>query len=447
MADKLTNALNEIIKGDTPIELVNVERQELIRVFTANGMDDKIGLLKTWQDEFFTCIKCGDYLDYAFEKMSLDKSRLAIFGIRLYANGIVMRFPMLSCPNQLKEWKDPIVLHKMFNEYNVWANLLKVDYVSQLNEQIYRGKIDNLKWVAEGLHDKALQYIASHLVKNYPQKRIVTIAGPSSSNKTTFAKRLAIALLVNGFESTVMEMDDFYKNRVDIPFQEDGTQDFESITALNIDVLSERVHKLIAGESVPRRKFDFVSGVGIDNFKEMTTLKPNSFLILEGIHGLNPDLLESFGRDTVTPIYVSALTPLNIDCNHRFPTSDLRLIRRMIRDYRYRGYSPRKTLRRWASVRMGEEHNIFPHQHNAELFFNSSLVYELPVLSIYGKGLLSEATLPDPDEDPEDPETRELCQEARRLLSLLNFFYPIAIEVVPHISCIREFVGGSDLKY
>lgn len=447
MIEKLSMAVKAILDSDTPIEFVSKPRDELIEMFKKQGMDDKVGVLKTWQDEYIPCIRCGDMIDYTLEKMSTDKERLKIFEIRQYADGLVLRFPMLTNCNALNEWKDPDVLLSMFQEYKGWAKLLQVDYVSKLNEFIYKREIDDIKWVAEGLHDKKLTSMADYLVKNFEQKRIVTIAGPSSSNKTTFAKRLAIALRVNGYTSTVMEMDDFYKDRDDIPFGPDGMQDFEHISAINTDVLAERVSKLLAGEAVPRRKFDFTSGKGIDNYEQMMVLSPQSFLILEGIHGLNPMLLEKFGRDRVTPIYISALTPLNIDCNHRFPTSDLRLIRRMIRDYRYRGYSPRKTLARWTSVRMGEERNIFPYQQNAELFFNSSLVYELPVLSIYGKSLLAEATMVGEDEQAESESAKEISQEARRLLGLLNFFYPVSIEVVPHISCIREFVGGSDLKY
>ena len=447
MIAQLTKAVRDVLEGPTPIEFVSVPRDELLERFSKDGLEDKVGVLKTWLEENIPCIKCGDMIDYTLEKMSTDKERLKIFEIRKYSEGLVLRFPMLTNSGALNEWSDPDVLLKMFHEYKEWAQLVKVDHVSRLNEVIYNHRISQLKWVAEGLHDKKLSSIAEHLCNNFGKKRIVTIAGPSSSNKTTFAKRLAIALSVNGFESTIMEMDDFYKNRCDIPFGPDGLQDFEHISALNTDVLVERVDKLLKGESVPRRKFDFETGVGVDNYEDMQRLDPRSFLILEGIHGLNPTLLEAFGRDRVTPIYVSALTPLNIDYNHRFPTSDLRLIRRMIRDYRYRGYSPRKTLARWTSVRMGEERNIFPYQQNAELFFNSSLVYELPVLSIYGKGLLAEASMPDEDEDPESESAKEISQEARRLLGLMNFFYPVAIEVVPHISCIREFVGGSDLKY
>jgi uridine kinase len=448
MCKEFQDSMMSVLNSDDEIQFVQLPREQIIEHFIALEMQDKVGILKTWQEEMIPCIKLNDSIDYVIEPMSTNKERLKIFEIRRYMEGLVIRFPTLSYPTELKEWKDPIVTLKMFSEYHEWAELIGVNYVSMLNDVIYKGKINDIKWVAEGLHDNKLAQIADKLCENFVNgKKIVTIAGPSSSNKTTFAKRLAIALRVNGYQSLVIEMDDFYKDNKDIIPGPDGLQDFESIDALNIPILVDRATKLANGEEVLRRKFNFKQGVGYDVEDEKLKLQDRTFLIMEGIHGLNPQLLDALGRDKVTPVYVSAVTPINVDCNHRFPTSDLRLIRRMVRDYRYRGYSPRKTLSRWTSVRKGEEKNIFPYQANAELFFNSALVYELPVLSIYGKGLLSEATLPDSNEDPNSPEAIAISEEARRLLNLLNLFYPVSIEIVPHISCIREFVGGSDLKY
>ena len=447
MTDEISREMTEILESDLEFQRVRIPRTELEAFFQEHGFHDKLGLVKTFPEENITCLKYGDYIDYIIEPMSTDKKRLKIFQVNQYKDGLVLRFPSLLNPDGIQEWDDPKEIFDMFHENKKWAKLIGCDTVSKLNNLIYSRKVDGIKWVAEGLHEQKLAKMAKYLVKNFKEKRIITIAGPSSSNKTTFAKRLAIQLRVNGYTSTVIGMDDYYKDRDDIPFEEDGTQDFESINALNIDVLSERVHKLLDGEKVPSRRFDFVSGKGIDEEDKMMELPSRSFLIIEGIHGLNPELLSSLGRDSVTPIYISALTPLSLDFTHRFPTSDLRLIRRIIRDYKYRGYSPRATLKRWTSVRVGEEKNIFPFQGNAELFFNSALIYELPVLSIMGKALLAEASIPGPDENPDDPETQEVTNEARRVSNLLNFFYPITSEVVPHISCIREFIGGSDLKY
>jgi uridine kinase len=239
-------------------------------------------------------------------------------------------------------------------------------------------------------------------------------------------------------------MDDYFQDGDKIETDADGQQDLEHISAMNVSLLSERV-LLLQGESVPVRKFNFVKAKGEDHPTKKLTLPKDAFLILEGIHGLNPQLLVHLGQSS--PIYVSALTPLNIDFNHRFPTSDLRLIRRIVRDSQFRGCNARKTLRRWTSVRVGEERNIFPYQENAKLFFNSSLVYELPVLFIYAKPMLSEALIPDPDENSDSPEAKEVSREATRLLGLLNNFYTLDPVFVPRYSCIREFIGGSELEY
>lgn len=447
MLNEIKAEFDNFMKNNHTIEIVKVPRFDLLKKFKEENREDKIGVLKTISDNMVPCIKCGGFVDYMLEPVICDLSKINAYGFVLYNKGLVLRTPTLTSKGELGEWIDPSAQLEMFHEYTQWAELIGVDNVAKLNEAIYKRQYYDLKWVCEGLHQRKLSKIASALVSGYPKKKIVTIAGPSSSNKTTFAKRLDIALRVCGYHSIVIEMDDYFLNRDDTPFGPDGLRNFESITALNVALLSERVHKLINGESIPRRRYDFKSGVGVDYPEQQIKLSNNCFLILEGIHGLNPELLSHLGRDEVTPIYVSPLTPLSIDNSHRFPTTDLRLIRRIIRDHKYRGFSARKTIRRWTSVRIGEEQNIFPYQGNAEMFFNSSLVYELPVLSIFARSLLAEATLPEENEDPDDPMTKEITREAKRLLGLANLFYAIPLQDVPHISCIREFTGGSDLKY
>ena len=444
---QLQNEISHIVNGGTPIETLNLPRDTLLKIFQSHGLTDKVRIMKSLLVDTIECIKCGDFIDYVIEQPSTDLERLKLFEIRKYAKGLVIRYPTLTDPDHIQEWHDPKVLQDMFSEYSEWAKLIGVDSVGNLNEAIYNHRINDVKWVAEGLHEQKLAYIASELVSNAETKRVVTIAGPSSSNKTTFALRLAIALRVHGYKSLVIEMDDYYKNNADIPFEPDGTQDFEVVTALNTELLGERVRQLLDGKKIPRRRFDFKSGVGTDDDTTMLELPDHCFLIMEGIHGLNPVILDAIGRDKVEPIYVSCLTPVNIDCNHRFPTTDLRLIRRIVRDFQFRGRSPRKTLAMWGTVRKGEEKNIFPYQRNARLFFNSALVYELPVLSTFAKALLAEASMPEGDEDPESPEAMMVTKEALRLQKLLSFVYPVSVDIVPHISCIREFVGGSDLKY
>jgi uridine kinase len=444
---ELETKLHEILQNHDPIILDTAPRDEVIQRFQKDGLTDKLGVLKAWQDANIPIVKCGEFLDYVIEPMSTEKDVLDIFEIRPYDNGFLFRLPTLLSPMTIKEWRDPAVLHKMFSEYNDWAKLLNVENVAKLNHAIFSGDIKDIRLVAEGLHERKFAMIAEHLVQNFDKKRVITIAGPSSSNKTTFAKRLDIQLRVCGFSATIIEMDDYFQDGDKIPFGPDHLQDLEHISAMNVELLAERVHKLLAGEPIPVRKYNFKRSKGEDDPKKRIFLEPGSFLILEGIHGLNPELLQHIGTTSVTPIYVSALTPINIDSNHRYPTSDLRLIRRIIRDNQFRGCSARKTLRRWTSVRVGEERNIFPYQGNAELFFNSSLVYELPVLSVYARVLLSEATIPADDEDPTTEESKDVTAEARRLLGLIDLCYPLTSESVPLNSCIREFIGGSELKY
>lgn len=444
--DQLNTEFRKIISDSKPITLDNIPRRELMEHFKKLGDKDKVGVLKAWQDSMIPVVKYEEFIDYVLEPMSTDKSRMTEFEIRYYMKGVLLRMPTLLNPTTIKEWNDPKVLHMMFHEYEEWGKLLNVDSVAKLNKSVYTGKIKKIKLVAEGLHERKFAKLAEALCANFPQRRVVTCAGPSSSNKTTFAHRLEIQLNVNGYEATVIEMDDYFQDTAKIPVGPDGLQDFEHISAMNVPLLAERVHTLLEGKPIPRRKFHFKEGVGIDDDKHQLILKPNAFLILEGIHGLNPELLNQLGKDAVTPIYVSALTPLNIDYNHRFPTSDLRLIRRLIRDHYTRGKTPRETIRRWTSVRLGEERNIFPYQANAQLFFNSSIVYELPILAVYGRPLLCEATEPAPGEDPNSPETIDVTNEAERLLGLLKVFYEVPPDLAPRNSTIREFVGGSELE-
>lgn len=447
MLNKLKQSLTQFLQTHTKLEFVDIPRPELFKTFRNENRGDKIGILKTISDNPVKCVKCGEFVDYCLELMEVDLTHLPEYSLQQYQNGFILRLPTLLSPDKLHPWADPSAQYEMFKEITEWAEVVGVDNVAKINDAIYLKKVDSIKWICEGLHQRKLAAIAMQLVKGYHSKRVITIAGPSSSNKTTFAKRLSIALKVNGYDSLVIEMDDYFMNREDTPFGPDGLRDFESISALNVKLLAERVNKLLNHEMVPRRKFDFIHGVGVDNAKDMQKLNDKCFLILEGIHGLNPELLNCIGHDKVVPIYVAPLTPLVIDNTHRFPTTDLRLIRRIIRDHKFRGYSARMTIKRWTSVRIGEEKNIFPYQGNAEMFFNSSLVYELPVLSIYARSLLAEATVPAADEDLKDPMTKEITREAKRLLSMANMFYAIPTEDVPHISCIREFIGGSDLKY
>lgn len=445
--EEINRHMEDLIKNEQFITERDVPINELIKHFKDTNRSEKINVVKAMCNEHIRCVDHSQYLDYLLEPMIYNLNELGIFSLELFQKGFVIRLPKLSNPGIIGKWENPSSQLEMFKEYISWANLIKVENISTLNEIIYKKGHYDLKWVCEGLHTRKLAKIAKTLVENFDKKRIITISGPSSSNKTTFAKRLSIALKVFCYDSIVIEMDDYFVNRVNTPKGPDGKYDFECVGAVNSDLLSGDIKKLLNGEKIRRRKFDFTTGEGYYNENEVRELNSNSFLIIEGIHGLNPKFLNIIGSEKITPIYVAPLTPLHIDNQHPFRTTDLRLIRRIIRDHRYRGFSARSTIKNWTSVRLGEEKNIFPYQNNAQLFFNSSLMYELPVLSVYGIPLLSEATVSGPNEDPDDPITKEVTREARRILRLLSLFYPIQSEEVPHISCIREFIGGSDFKY
>jgi len=446
MCQALTEKMNQMINSDIKIETPKIERTTLLEFFRDEAKrEDKVGVLKAWQDHFIPCIQYDDFIDYMVEDMCTDKSKLKIFEIRKYDNGLILRYPTFMEPTKLQPWKDRPVLHSIYKEAEEWARILKAENITDINEAIASKRIEDLIRINESQHEKKIAKIAEQLAANFNKKRLILIAGGSSSNKTTFAKRLCIQLLVSGYGSTLIEMDDYFKDGKDIPYNEDGNQDFEHISALNVELLTERVHKLLKGESIPERKYIFATSSGQDDEKKQITLPEKNFLILEGIHGLNPELLRHL--PDCTPIYVCCLTPMHIDLNHRISTSDLRLMRRCIRDQNYRGTSVRNSIKRWTSVRMGEENNIFPYHENAQHFFNSALVYELNVYSIRGRIILSEGTFPEPDEGEDSPESKMTTREAQRLLGLLKLFYPYNTDHVSKISTIREFIGGSSFKY
>lgn len=448
MLELLEHSINGILHGSTEIEIVKINRLKLAEIFKERGLLDKALLLKYWCDYEIECIQCDGFIDYMFEPHSLDKERLKKFELMKFDEGFLLRFPNMTHPDKIEEFKEPKVLKKMINEYNQFIKSIGIDTVPKMNELIYNLNVNDIKLISESYHEKKIAEIASCLCNNYDKKRVISIAGPSSSNKTTFAKRLALALRCNGYNTLVIEMDDYFRNTDEIPCEDNGEQDWESIKCLNVELLGERIKQLIQGKKVPRRRFNWSSGVSYDVPNEEMKLDEKCFLIIEGIHGLNPKLLNEIGRELVTPIYVQALSPLKIDNNHRFPSSDLRLIRRITRDYLFRGgYPPRSTLERWTSVRIGEMNNIFPYQENAEYFFNSSLVYEVSVLSVYIKGLLAEATVAPKGQDQNSEASIISSDEAIRLQKLISFFNPMPSENIPRASCIREFIGNSDLKY
>lgn len=431
----LTREINSILNNPEPIRLTKRPREWVVREFKKLHSVSKSGNLQLWKDDPLPMVQYKNSWDYCIEPMTSDKTRLKQFEIRKFNNGFLLRFPTLLNPGTVGSFRNQPKLFSVMEEHERWGDILGVRTIHDLNETIHSGEIRELLWVAEGLHEKKISDIADVLVNNFPDKRIITIAGPSSSGKTTFAKRLAIQLRVIGFRARQISMDDYFHDRKDIPLDKNGHQDFENIQAVNIKLLAERMNSLLRGKEIPVRKFNFEAGIGEDR-NQTLQLGRDDFVILEGIHGLNPVLAEALGKDQLQRIYISAITQLNIDSTHRVSTSDNRLLRRMIRDYKYRGYSAEETLNRWPSVRRGEEQYIFPFQEEADMMFNSALLYELPVLTESCLKLLEKV-----GKQPSLEDT------VSRLRVLLTFFLPLKIDIVPGISILREFVGASEFEY
>ena len=432
---KLKHQITEWIVNDSPIKLTEKPKEWVLNKFESSGLSNKPAIIKKWGISPVPIVRFQDYWDYQIEPMMLDKNQLKQFDLIPYKNGMLLRFPTISSPHSIPTFKDKPMLFNIFEENEQWGEILGIESIPKLNEHIEYNGIKDLIWVAEGLHEKKLSQIADSISKLFNEKRVVSIAGPSSSGKTTFAKRLSIHLKVNGISTLQISMDDYFVDRDKIPSNENGEQNFESLDVLYSELLTDRIHTLLEGKAIPKRKYNFDSGKGID-CQNTISLEDKQCIILEGIHGLNPHLTKRIAEGNIHKIYVSAITQLNIDGDHRFSTSDNRLMRRMVRDHRFRGYTPEETILRWKSVRMGEEKNIFPFQEEAGFMFNSALIYELPVLAQYCTFLLSNI-----------PKDFECFSEVKRLSTLTSFFNPLEEKKVPGISILREFIGGSDFDY
>ena len=429
---ELEQRMREIVAENRPIVKKRLQREEVVQLFKKSEQIEKANLVMSLETEKASLYYCGEFYDYLFGPMVSATGVLDKFALDAMPGGVLLRTPEPSAPEIVPAFKEQPKFGSILMEAERWASVLHCDYVSDLNRYIRRGEVADIIHVSEALHEKKIAEIADHIASNIKELRLILIAGPSSSGKTSFAQRLRIQLRVNGIEPVSISLDDYFRNWEDTPRTKDGAYDFENIGALDVELFNDHLVRLLNGEEVILPHYNFLTGkreVG----SEHLSIAPTSPLIVEGIHGLNEALTASVSRGKKFKIYISALTQLNIDAHNRIPTTDARLLRRMVRDYQFRGAYALKTLRQWPDVRAGEEKNIFPFQEEADAMFNSALIYELAVLKRYAVPLLEMV----PRDVPE-------YTKANRLLDFCRCFSDITEEYdIPNNSLLREFIGKS----
>lgn len=426
----IKDKMKEIINKDLPIKKVKVSKQKAIDIFSEYGMADKIRLLKHVENDELKLYELDGRFDYFYGTMAYSTGVLTAFDLIYYEPGFILNLPSNEEPFIVPEFKEQRKLSKIFYETEQWGNILDVGDVGSLNDKVEGNQIFDIIRISEALHEKKIAYIAD-MIHSKKELKLVLIAGPSSSGKTTFARRLGIQLRVNGLMPVPISLDDYFVDREHTPRDEKGNYDFESIYALDLKLFNENLTDLMKGSEVEIPAFNFK--LGKREWKdEKVKLPPNGVIVIEGIHGLNELLTAAIPKENKFKIYISALTQLNLDDHNRISTTDVRMIRRIVRDYLSRGYGSEDTLKMWPSIRRGEEKNIFVYQEEADAMFNSTLVYELCVLKKYALEELGKIN-----------ETSEVYYEALRLKSFLNFFKAVDMNQVPDNSILREFVGGS----
>ena len=425
--------MRAIVAEDRVIGHRVVPKDEAVRLFKEARQIPKTNLLNGFPEEEVTLCSCGEYYDDLYGVMLDRTGELGCFDLMRVGNGVLLRTPRggmgLTLPKPMAQPK----FSQTLRESKQWAKILHCEYLPDLNRCIQFGQTGNLIRVSEALHEKKIAEIADQITAGIKKARLIMIAGPSSSGKTSFAQRLKVQLRVNGLEPVSISLDDYFVNRIETPLTPEGAYDYESLHALNIELFNKDLVALMQGKEVTLPRYDFVTGERNDGAGPRLSIAPEQPIIVEGIHGLNEALTHAVPRDEKFKIYVSALTQLNIDMHNRIPTTDARFVRRLVRDYQFRASSALKTLRQWPDVRKGEEQNIFPFQEDADAVFNSALIYELAVLKKYAVPLLSAVS---PKEDG--------YAMAQSILRFLLFFGSIDDESdIPNNSILREFIGKS----
>ncbi|HZK35193.1 MAG TPA: nucleoside kinase [Bacillota bacterium] len=429
--DKIQQEMKRIIDLDEPFEKIDVPLAEAEEIFKQMGFLDKLDILKYRPEDRISLYKCGSMTDYLYGYMVPSTGYLKEFALKFYLPGVVLRYPGASSPGELAPFVDSPKLFTVFRKSEKFARIINIENVAELNESIEQGMSGDIIRICEAQHEKEIAFIADEIAEQRDRIRLVLIAGPSSSGKTTFAQRLRVQMMVNGLHPVPISMDNYYLNRGDIPLDDRGDKDLESIDAIDLELFNEQMTRLIQGQMVELPHYNFSTGKR-EFLGQEIRVNEDQPIIVEGIHGLNEKLTEMIPRENKYEIYISALTQLNVDHHNRIPTTDTRLIRRMVRDYHYRDTAIEDTLDMWSSVRRGEEKYIFPYQEAADVMFNSALVYELAVLKPYILSLLEAF-----------PENHRYYNEVIRLRKFLKYFVNLSPTDIPNTSLLREFIGGS----
>lgn len=435
---KLLNHMRRLVINNEQFIHTEVSLAEALELFEKHNMLDKVRLLKRHPTEKVVVYHSGNTVGSSYGRIVPETSYLRNFELEYYPPGLILRFPDKESPETVPPFAEQHRLFRVFQEYKRWAEVQEVNDIGELNQMINNGRISDLIRVAEAIQEKKIAQIADLIYHDRQNIRIILIAGPSSSGKTTFAKRLSMQLKVQGITTIPISLDDFFKSKSEVPCDVEGQQDFEVIEAVDTLLLNEQLQSLIDGNEVMMPIYDFRTAKRREE-RHPLKIKSGEILILEGIHGLNPKLTSQIHELQKFKIYISPLTVLNIDSHNRIPTTDLRLLRRMVRDAQFRNYTASQTISRWASVRRGDFYNIFPYQNQADVMFNSALIYELAALKPFALPLLNNV-----------PAMTSEYSEAQRLLIFLSYFHefpPEKIKEIPPTSLLREFIGGSSFKY
>jgi len=432
--NRIRTRMQEIVNAHLPIQRFETTTEEAIDMFSKLGDEQKAKLLKSSGTLYTVYYVLDDYKDYYYGSMLTNTSQLYLFGLEPYFDGVLLRIPSVQDPSQLGALIRQDKMFEVFKEHHRWQSLLGIKTVGDFNEAVGNGEATNLINVSEALQEKKISQIADKIAVKKDIK-VVLIAGPSSSGKTTFCKRLSVQLLASGVKPVQISLDDYFVNREETPKDEQGEYDYESIYALNIPLINEQFNALFNGQEVELPKYNFQTGSSEKSGNKLR-LEENNVLVVEGIHALNPTLTAQIPDGKKFKIYASALTTILLDNHNYIPTTDNRLLRRIVRDYKYRGCSAQETIRRWPSVRAGENKWIFPYQEQADVMFNTAMLFELAVIKPQAEEVLEQV-----------PENCEEYAEAYRLRKFLKYFSPLPFRDLPPTSLLREFLGGSSFKY